>query len=297
MARATRLRCAHSLDVHRCPHLHRDCARPRPHLHRDCARPCHARPAQLTQPLARSREVYSCDHCSAPTCKHAHAPMCARWAWLGLAEHRQQRGNELGSRPSHVHTHACMLACCMLACCRRATSQQRARPSSPSSRTRHQRHPPRMGLPRRPRRCKARRSHPGFPIASAFAPCHVCAGTGLTPAASAPGLGSPHATSARGLGSPQWRLRWDWAQPAASAPGLGSPHAHVCAGTGLSPRRLRRDGGCLCVQFLANALERAGPRSGVDGIALTGRARRPIVYERNAYKPCSSPARAAAQVR
>ena len=33
-------------------------------------------------------------------------------------------------------------------------------------------------------------------------PCHICAGTGLTPATSAPGLGSPRATSALGLGSP-----------------------------------------------------------------------------------------------
>jgi hypothetical protein len=74
--------------------------------------------------------------------------------------------------------------------------------------------------------------------------CHICAGTGLNSATSAPGLGStlPH-------------LRRDWAQlchictgtglnSATSAPGLGStlPHlrrdwaqlCHICAGTGLN---------------------------------------------------------------
>jgi hypothetical protein len=54
-------------------------------------------------------------------------------------------------------------------------------------------------------------------------PSHICTGTGLTPATSAPGLGSalPH-------------LRRDWAHPATSAPGLGSPN-HICTGTGLTP--------------------------------------------------------------
>jgi hypothetical protein len=33
-------------------------------------------------------------------------------------------------------------------------------------------------------------------------PCHICAGTGLTPATSAPGLGSPPATSAQGWPAP-----------------------------------------------------------------------------------------------
>jgi hypothetical protein len=74
-------------------------------------------------------------------------------------------------------------------------------------------------------------------------PCHICAGTGLTPATSAPGLGSslPH-------------LRRDWAHschictgtgltPAASAPGLGSPPATSLHPPGLaSPLpHLRRD--------------------------------------------------------
>ena len=43
--------------------------------------------------------------------------------------------------------------------------------------------------------------------------CHICAGTGLTPATSAPGLGSPLP-----------RLHRDWAHP-----------AHIGTGTGLSP--------------------------------------------------------------
>jgi hypothetical protein len=64
-------------------------------------------------------------------------------------------------------------------------------------------------------------------------PCHICAGTGLTHATSAPGLGSAAATSAPGLGS----------AAATSAPGLGSPMphlrrdwahpCHICAGTRL----------------------------------------------------------------
>jgi hypothetical protein len=42
-------------------------------------------------------------------------------------------------------------------------------------------------------------------------PLHICAGTGLTPATSAPGLSSPHP-----------HLRREWAHP-----------THICAGTGL----------------------------------------------------------------
>jgi hypothetical protein len=44
-------------------------------------------------------------------------------------------------------------------------------------------------------------------------PRHICAGTGLSPATSAPGLGSPPP-----------HLRRDWALP-----------CHICAGTGLTP--------------------------------------------------------------
>jgi len=45
-------------------------------------------------------------------------------------------------------------------------------------------------------------------------PCHICTGTGLAPATSAPGLGSPLP-----------HLRRDWARP-----------CHICTGTGLLPR-------------------------------------------------------------
>ena len=106
-------------------------------------------------------------------------------AWLGLAW-RSTAAERQQARQSAV---VCVHTRVLVACCRRATSQRRARPSSPSWRTRHRRHPPRMGLPRGPRRRKARRSHPGFPIAS------------------------PHVTSAQGLGSPLRRLHGDWAHP------------------------------------------------------------------------------------
>ena len=92
-----------------------------------------------------------------------------------------------------------------------------------------------------PRRCPRRRRVPS--------PAHICAGTGLTPATSAPGLGSPRPhlrqvcagtwptpahirtgdrahslpTSSLGLGSPLL---------CTSAPGLpGLTPAHFCAGT------------------------------------------------------------------
>jgi hypothetical protein len=57
-----------------------------------------------------------------------------------------------------------------------------------------------------------------------LARCHICTGTGLTPATSAPGLGSPVATFAPGLGSPLPHLHRDWAHP-----------CHICTGTGLTP--------------------------------------------------------------
>ena len=42
---------------------------------------------------------------------------------------------------------------------------------------------------------------------------HICTGTGLTAATSAPGLVSPAATSAPGLVSPRPHLHRDWARP------------------------------------------------------------------------------------
>ena len=47
-------------------------------------------------------------------------------------------------------------------------------------------------------------------------PCHICAGTGPTPATSTPGLRSPRS-----------HLRRGWAHLATSAPGLGSPRSHL----------------------------------------------------------------------
>ena len=108
-------------------------------------------------------------------------------------------------------------------------------------------------------------------------PCHICTGTGLTPATSAPGLGSPPphlhrdwanpchicagngltpATSAPGLGEPLPHLRRDWAHPchictgtglapATSAPGLGAPaHAHALHSS--TPRVSAAHGPALC---------------------------------------------------
>jgi hypothetical protein len=53
-------------------------------------------------------------------------------------------------------------------------------------------------------------------------PGHICTGTGLIPATSAPGLGSPLP-----------HLRRDWAHPL----------PHLCTGTGLTPAHLCRDWG------------------------------------------------------
>ena len=71
-------------------------------------------------------------------------------------------------------------------------------------------------------------------------PCHICTGTGLTAATSAPGLGSPchictgtglaPATSAPGLDSPLPQLHRDWAE--------GSPPCHICAANGLARCRI-----------------------------------------------------------
>ena len=59
--------------------------------------------------------------------------------------------------------------------------------------------------------------------------CHICAGTALAPATSAPGLGSP-ATRAPGLGSPRPHLRRDWAHPSrglSASSGVFSRHRWV----------------------------------------------------------------------
>ena len=86
---------------------------------------------------------------------------------------------------------------------------------------------------------RARDDRLGRPARACTHPCHICTGTGLTPATSAPGLGSPmprlhrdwaqrcHICTGTGphlprlLGSPLPRLHRDWPTAATSAPGLG----------------------------------------------------------------------------
>jgi hypothetical protein len=60
--------------------------------------------------------------------------------------------------------------------------------------------------------------------------CHICAGTGLAAATSAPGLGSPLP-----------HLRRDWAR-----------RCHICAGTGLTSPHLHRD--CARQRLQLNAV-------------------------------------------
>jgi hypothetical protein len=73
---------------------------------------------------------------------------------------------------------------------------------------------------------------------------HICTGTGLAPATSAPGLCSPPATSAPGLGSPLQNLRQSGLTPVHVCTGTGLTPVHICTGTGLtkahSPSRRRR---------------------------------------------------------
>jgi hypothetical protein len=58
--------------------------------------------------------------------------------------------------------------------------------------------------------------------------CHICTETALTPATSAPGLGSPLPHLHRDLASPLPHLHRDLASPpATSAPGLRSPLPHL----------------------------------------------------------------------
>jgi hypothetical protein len=87
-------------------------------------------------------------------------------------------------------------------------------------------------------------------------PCHICTGTGLTPAHIWAGTGLALPTSAPGLSSPLPHLHRNWAHPchictgtgltpATSAQELGSPlphlhrdrarPCHICTGTGLTP--------------------------------------------------------------
>jgi hypothetical protein len=64
-------------------------------------------------------------------------------------------------------------------------------------------------------------------VARAGYRCHICAGTGLTPATSAPGLGSPLPRRHRDWAHPSHVCTGTALTPATSAPGLGSPLANL----------------------------------------------------------------------
>jgi hypothetical protein len=66
-------------------------------------------------------------------------------------------------------------------------------------------------------------------------PCHICAGTELTAATSAPGLGSPLPHLHRDRAHPLPHLRRDWAHPLPHLRRDGAHRCHICAGTGLTP--------------------------------------------------------------
>jgi hypothetical protein len=71
------------------------------------------------------------------------------------------------------------------------------------------------------------------PVSSfALRPCHICTGTGLTPATSAPGLGSPLPHLHRDRANPCHICTETALAPATSAPGLGEPLPLLCTGTG-----------------------------------------------------------------
>jgi hypothetical protein len=59
-----------------------------------------------------------------------------------------------------------------------------------------------------------------------FAPCHICTGTWLACASSAPGLGSPVSHRRRDWAHPCHIRSRTGLTPATSAPGLGSPPPH-----------------------------------------------------------------------
>jgi hypothetical protein len=85
---------------------------------------------------------------------------------------------------------------------------------------------------------------------------HTCAGTGLTPATSAPGLGSPLPHLRRdwvhrchicmGTALPLPHLHWDWAYPCHTCAGTGLTPATPAPGLGPSLPHLRRDWAYSC---------------------------------------------------
>ena len=83
-------------------------------------------------------------------------------------------------------------------------------------------------------------------------PCHICTGTGLTPATSAPGLGTCPPTSAPELGTPRPHLRWDSAKSATLHCNVRSmpcrmvsrPPAQTCVTAGRTDRASIGASGC-----------------------------------------------------
>ncbi len=118
--------------------------------------------------------------------------------------------------------------------------------------------------------------------------CHVCTGTGLTPATSATGLGSPCTTSAPGLGLPLPHLHRGLGSPLPHLHrGLGSPlphlhrdwahPCHICTGTGLTPAtsapesgsplpHRQRDWAHPCQLCPGTRSAAAAPRRSCDGV-------------------------------
>jgi hypothetical protein len=224
-----------------------------------------ARPALSSQPLARARGILH--HCSAPTCKHAHShahtPMCAHWAWLGLAwlggapavERQRARQSAVACAHARVHAACCMLHACMFACCMLHAAGARSRSDE-------------LG----------RLLRAGARGIGAIRHAWVCR-TGRGDRAGAKPVGRIRAsTSLR----PMPRLRRDWAHP---MPRLHGDWAHrngVCAGTGLTPAASAPGRG-LPMRAVPRKRARAGraaQRCGWD--RAHGRVRSPIVYERNA---------------
>jgi hypothetical protein len=141
-------------------------------------------------------------------------------------------------------------------------------------------------------------------LGKGYAPFHICAGTALAPATSAPILGSPlphrhrrwahPAASAPGPGTPPPLCSWAhprhicraWLAPATSAPGLGlrPPHlrrdwAHpcrICAGTRLGFWSCRRNL-CRCTPHAARHAVHAARHRCMRRVALL-HAPVPFVY-------------------
>ncbi len=102
---------------------------------------------------------------------------------------------------------------------------------------------------------------------------HICTGTALAAATSAPGTGRTPPTSAPGLGSPLPHLHRDWAHPAYICTGTGLTPATSAPGLG-APLRVRAEllalGAHATPLLCATELSRAG---GVDMLVSSNLAR------------------------